>query len=252
MDSLQIYNRDLLFGSNSNIISSSPTTYPLPHELAGSTLFDLSSLLLFVMYIYLLYYFRGYIFASIRSIFHDSTDEKLIEESGFIFNRYVIVSSIMGLLTLGLLSIKFIYELLPLESGFATLPIHIDILLAIYLSIIICIRIFQISIIRLCCLVIDSPSLSHCLLRHNRLNLTIVSLIILPFFLLISQFSFSESPIIVISTLILLIGAIILHIYRSCKFFIRENISILYTILYLCIVDLFPISFMVLLIVKHL
>lgn len=201
-------------------------------------------------YAVLIYYFRGYISALLGIFTKDSYTEKLMEEQGFLFARFLNVLSFIGIMTATI----FVVKLMDMNFGseiILGLPywsiwmISLATLLAV--SAIDAYRKIMLNIVGRIGSVF---SIAYPLKRLLGLIFGVGAVVITPVVFLVA---FSNGIVqnivfyIVVSELLLLL---IFMLYKTYMLFVEQNVSIFYWFLYLCIVEAFPITLFVLLVLR--
>lgn len=247
---------EALFGTASAIVPASaprPADRPAP---TGNIPFQCFVLLLAATFAVLIYRNLGDIGSLLGRAFHDSTSRKrLAEESGGTgFSRFLHIASTLGLLIAGILAVRFAAPLLrelPLDGPLAPLAPAAPLILALAVSALGAIIIlYQRILLRSVAVITVSQSLVAQLILLKRIYFALTVLIAAPVvFLLIlaprSDATFWNYLLIAESVI-----AVILYLKESLHLFISKNFSIFHWFLYLCGVELFPLSLIWLLVVR--
>ncbi len=199
----------------------------------------------------LVYYFRPY-FHTLFNLFRSKLYvEKLLDEQSYLFDLFLRTTTICGLLLCSITVIRFA-DLFAGQAIAATLPPGVIYSASIILWCLAClVALFHYGLLKLCGNVTLSSDFTNRLLQLKQLLFSIATLLLAPTILL---FALTPGSAGIALGYILggeIIGVVLLLLYQTWRLFIEQNISILQWILYLCAVEIFPISFLVVVLSKN-
>ncbi len=93
--------------------------------------------------------------------------------------------------------------------------------------------------------VTQSDSFARSLLHLRKIHFTMFGVIVVPVMLLYSSFGGEWDTAFLYTCLFMTAGVVFVYLWKSCVLFVGQKISILYWFLYLCTVELFPISLVI-------
>lgn len=247
---------EALFGTASSIVPAQAPPIadrPAPTE---NIPFQCFVLLLAATFAVLIYRNLGDVGSLLGRAFHDSTSRKrLSEESGGTgFSRFLHIASTLGLLIAGLLAVRLggpLLRLFPLDGPLATLAPAAPLLLALAVSALGAIIIlYQRIILRSVAVITVSQPLVAQLILLKRIYFALAVFIASPVVFLLILAPHNDAT--VWSYLLIAESAIaaILYLKESLHLFLSKNFSIFHWFLYLCGVELFPLSLIWLLFVR--
>lgn len=220
-------------------------------HLYDSPIYQIIVLCCFLGYCFLVYYFRGYIGDLISAVKSKLFENKILDEQSYTFTLFMNCVTALGFLSLGVVIIKYIDIFAGKEVAYA-LPIWgVHLLAPVVTAAITLIAIYQrIVVIGVGKLTFTSQFTDR-LLYLKKLIFSTYIVISLPFVMLLAL---NSSPIQNLVSYLFVGITIILIIFMLCKtytLFIEQNVSILHWFLYLCSVEIFPISLCVLIVIKN-
>lgn len=244
-----------VFGNNSalgvNLTLTSLPQRTVAADQQNNFLLDGILVLLFFSFTILVYRFRDYISTLFKAASVEGHINNLADEQSISFRLFITLSNLMGLVSILALGIKY-YLVWSAEAGPNTIPANIDryiipIMIGIIVSIIIYRRILYFIIVQI---TLQGDLISK-LSYFNRILFALLSVIVTPLALIIG-FSGTESQS-GVSTfgIIVLIMLILYYIFKSYTFFISRKVSSLQWFLYLCAIEIWPISFYILLALRN-
>lgn len=233
-----------LFGSESCTVQPAGIERPVGESLTDNAVFQGFVLLLAATYATLLYRNLGDVKTLLSRIFRDTASSKRIAEepgsSGF--SRFLNVTTAIGMLFMGVIVVKYGDTLLSAELSRA-LSHGAVLALSLLATLAWCgVVIFQAVIIRIIAAVtLSQPFIAQLsLLRRTYFALGVI--ITSPTLLLFALCPRGTGGAWFIVGAVELIITAVLYLRESLNLFISKKISILLWILYLCTVEVFPIS----------
>ena len=233
-----------LFGHESCLVQPERIERPAGASLTDNAVFQGFVLLLAATYATLLYRNLGDVKTLLNRISRESASgERLSEEPGASgFSRFLNVSTAIGMLFMGVIVVKYGDTLMPPELGKAlshgaVLALSLLATLAWFLIIL-----FQSSAIRIAgAITLSQPFIAQlALLRRTYFALAVI--VSSPTLLLFALCPRGTGGAWFIISAVELIITAVLYLRESLNLFISKKISILHWFLYLCTVEVFPIS----------
>ena len=233
-----------LFGHESCLVQPERIERPAGASLTDNAVFQGFVLLLAATYATLLYRNLGDVKTLLNRISRESASgERLSEEPGASgFSRFLNVSTAIGMLFMGIIVVKYGDTLMPPELGKAlshgaVLALSLLATLAWFLIIL-----FQSSAIRIAGAITLSQDFITQLALLRRTYFALAVLITSPPLLLFALCPRGTGGVWFICVAVELIITAVLYLKESLNLFISKKISILHWFLYLCTVEVFPIS----------
>lgn len=233
-----------LFGSQSITVQPQNLERPVGDSLTDNAVFQGFVLLLAATYATLLYRNLGDVRLLLTRISRDSTSGKrFAEEPGVSgFSRFLNITTAIGMLFMGVIVVKYGDTLMPPELGHAlshAAVLALSLLATLAWAVII---LFQSAAIRIAgAITLSQPFIAQlALLRRTYFALAVI--ISSPTLLLFALCPRGTGGAWFIISAVELIITAVLYLRESLNLFISKKISILHWFLYLCTVEVFPIS----------
>lgn len=233
-----------LFGGESCTVQPAGLERPVGESLTDNAVFQGFVLLLAATYATLLYRNLGDVKTLLSRISRDTASSKHItEEPGSNgFSRFLHVTTAIGMLFMGVIVVKYGDTLMPVELG-RTLSHGAVLVLSLLATLAWCgVVIFQASLIRIIgAVTLSQPFIAQItLLRRTYFSLGVI--VTSPTLLLFALCPRGTGGAWFIVGAVELIITAVLYLRELLNLFISKKISILLWILYLCTVEVFPIS----------
>ncbi|MBQ8470571.1 MAG: DUF4271 domain-containing protein [Alistipes sp.] len=242
---------EALFGVHSEQ-ASIPFAHAEPHAHTATTGFGLLVVALLCLYATLLYRHIGDVRLLLAHItLPGSSGERLQEDSGSSFSRFLTICGWLGIVLAGASIIYFTNDAIPnawmgLMPQWSALVAALGVILAILVLLI-----YQTGITALIGLLTFSQPLIEQLWMVKRLLFALLTILCAPPLLLLVLTPQGGGGFwlwIVVSELLI---SLVLYLHETRMLFISKKISILHWFLYLCTVEIFPISLLWLLALRH-
>lgn len=242
-----------VFGDASTLVEPN---FPTPLRSAAPT--DNAPLQAFVLVlaaVYAIFAFRNFndIATLLNRIFHDaSPGKRLTEEFGNSgFSHVLRMSNFIGLLAIGLPAVKFGEALIPhLPDGLLADCIGLILAFAASIAAGVIILYQRIILHSTAAITVSQPFIAN-ILQLKRTCFALTALFTLPVILLLVLANPDTAKYWGYLFIALSALAIILYLKESLALFLSKNLSILHWFLYLCTVDIFPLSLFWLLITRE-
>lgn len=241
-----------IFGPRS-VQASMPFDHAAPTDPLSTPAYHGAGLLLLLCYGILLYRHlddAGRLLARLRH--NQASEKRRYEDSGSSYTRFLRISTVLGLLTAGLAVVRLTAGCLPPQAVGAlprTLALLCSLATAAALGLVLLYRRGLTAGIGV--LTYTTPLVERLWLvkRHTSALLTIVLLPPLLFWLLAPQEGGGGWFVVII---IELLAVLALYLRETLLLFLSKKISILHWFLYLCVVEIFPLSLLILLAARYL
>lgn len=218
--------------------------------LTDNWVFRLLVLLVFIGYCYTIYYFREPVSVLLKIGKSRLYGEKLMEEHGYMFSFFLRTALGVGWLAVSLLSVRCVEmsgsPLLDLLPEWAVPLSAVGIGVAIWLIVG-----FQRLVLCVAGNLVRDISFTGYLLYLRRLLAVLFVILSVPVMLLLML---NEGPSVDIVLYVLIVECFtffLFWLYKTREFFLAQNVSILHWFLYLCGVEIFPVSVFVLLALRN-
>ncbi|MFQ7386674.1 MAG: DUF4271 domain-containing protein [Alistipes sp.] len=243
---------DKVFGPASTLVPARILPAAPAPSLTENPVFQGFVLLLAATYAILLYRNLGDIRLLLTRVSHDTaTGKRLMEDPGGSgFSHFLNVATAIGILFVGVMTVKYGDSLIP-DSLIETLPQGAVLALSLLATFAcLCVGIFQRGVVRLAgAVTLSQPFISQVVLL-KRTYFTLAVIVTSPVLLLFALCPRGTGGVWFCIIVIELIVTAILYLREVLNLFISKKVSILHWILYLCIVEVFPVSLLWLLVAR--
>ena len=200
------------------------------------------SIAILVSYALVMYLFSGEFALVVRQFKSGGTESEFKESHNRGYMMFNLLAHIMGVLSLSVAFTKLFCVKMP-ESGLQFLPQWFLPMTCLAVgALVVAVMYYQRLLLKLSGLLTLGSEFVSSLLHRKSAHFTLASVIIAPVLLLYSGFRRGWDEVFLYVSVILAIIFLFNFLYRTCTLFVGQKISILYWFLYLCIVELFPIS----------
>ena len=218
--------------------------------LTDNWMFRLLVVLVFIGYCYTIYYFREPVSVLLKIGKSRLYGEKLMEEHGYMFSFFLRTALGVGWLAVSLLSVRCAEmsgsPLLDLLPEWAVPLSAVGVGVAIWLIVG-----FQRLVLRVAGNLIRDTSFTGHLLYLRRLLAVLFVILSVPVMLLLVVNEGSSADIVLYVLIAECVIFFLFWLYKTREFFLAQNVSILHWFLYLCGVEIFPVSVFVLLALRN-
>lgn len=233
-----------VFGPASTLVPARVLPAAPTPSLTENPVFQGFVLLLAATYAILLYRNLGDIRLLLTRISHDTaTGERLMEDPGGSgFSRFLNIATAIGILFVGVMTVKYGDSLIP-DSLIETIPQGAVLglsLLATFACL--CVGLFQRGVVWLAGAVTLSQPFVSQLMLLKRTYFTLGVIVTVPALLLFALCPRGTGDVWFCIIVIELLATAFLYLRETLNLFLSKKISILHWILYLCTVEVFPIS----------
>lgn len=234
-----------IFGSQSTLVQTDPDSLTEP-PLTDNALLQGFVLLLAVTYVLLLYHNMLDIRTLLSRVFHDSSagsgERRFEDPSSSRYARFMRTTSIIGILFVGILVVKYsqpFIDELPLEQlSFAAEFVTSLAISAVFLLVIG----FQGTLLRLVgALTLTQPLLTQ-LRQLRKLYFSTAVVLVSPALLLLTLSPSYTSALWFSLIVVALAVTLFLYLRETLTLFLAKKVSFVHWILYLCGIELFPVS----------
>lgn len=233
-----------VFGSASMIVPARPLPAAPAPSLTDNPVFQGFVLLLAATYAMLLYRNLGDIRLLLTRISHDTaTGERLMEDPGGSgFSRFLHLATAIGMLFVGVMTVKYGDSLIS-DSLIGTIPQGAVLALSLLATLACTVMVlFQLAALRLTgAVTLSQPFISQLvLLKRTYFSLGVI--VTVPALLLFALCPKGTGELWFYVIVIELLATAFLYLRETLNLFLSKKISVLHWILYLCTVEVFPIS----------
>ena len=235
---------DKVFGPASTLVPARILPAAPAPSLTENPVFQGFVLLLAATYAILLYRNLGDIRLLLTRVSHDTaTGKRLMEDPGGSgFSHFLNVATAIGILFVGVMTVKYGDSLIP-DSLIETLPQGAVLALSLLATFAcLCVGIFQRGVVRLAGAVTLSQPFVSQLMLLKRTYFTLGVIVTVPALLLFALCPRGTGDVWFCIIVIELLATVFLYLRETLNLFLSKKISILHWILYLCTVEIFPIS----------
>lgn len=241
------------FGSDSQLLADSTgVTRPLT-EFSWIESYAYEALIvgIFILFCHLLYRYRESLFELFKMQAMRVPLEKSYEEQSLFFKSFLRLSLLLSAFLIGAILIRLSAALgVPILAPPLS-RVEVNALVPLLLLLIGWIASYRYVAVRLIGAVTQSTSFFDYCRFMSRLHWALASALITPFFLATALHESLISQVLLWVVCGLLGLLLLIYLARSCRFFIQRGVSILQWFLYLCAVEIFPISLPLVLVLRQ-
>lgn len=233
---------------NANLFTNTHTSIEVPsgralqnqHPLSSTIVYQGLLVLLFLVFFYVTYVYREILGVLAKVVLRRSYLQRLYRERSNLFKQFMRKITMVGGLMVALLAVRVAEKFLPITDLELEYPWAIP-LMAIVLTL--AIYIYRILVIRIIAFVGDEALFfkEHSYIVNMFWVLGVM--LVTPIFVFWGGFTLDSSNNLMFEVLGVIVGLnVLMCLCRSYLFFVGQKVSNLQWILYLCAVDLFPLS----------
>lgn len=242
-----------LFGAASTLVGGEDLpSDAFPELLTHSIAFQVAVLLLAAFYLLLLYTNASEVRMLIDGFSFDSNvAQRTLGKQGIVHSHFLRRCCILGVAGLGVLIVKLCDELLPAGVFTALNPLWRELFGFGAVSVVGAVVLLQTLVMWSVGQVTLSQSFVSMLFSVKQVHFSLMTLVCLPFILLFVLCPGSMGWWWMYLTFIVVALAALLYLREIHSLFILKNISNLHWFLYLCTIEIAPVTFAVLMLIKH-
>ena len=216
----------------------------------SSVAFQTSVIALLVVYVLLIYRFRSDIVALLSN--HKALREEIENSSqGSIYGRFFSTTVGVGLLLSAIMVVKGA-DLVPAMASGVIAPSWIyTIAVPAVLIVTMVVLAVQIALLWVIGGVAMCSDVTSMLLRLRKISFSIFAILCAPSVLLYALSEIGQSKVFLYLIVAEVITFLVIFLYETFVLFVSKKISVLHWILYLCTVELFPVSLIVLTVMRE-
>lgn len=237
-----------IFGSGSQLVSSVHGQLPPReidlHLLVDNWVYELFIFGLVIFFCYLFYFYRSSMVRLVKEGFR----EKIFEENAMVFRRFLSYCMIMGMMLLSVMAVKFIdyFDVMPQLPEIIP-PWAFLLACPAVMAVLVLLRYYRVFIGKVMGGVAMNASFFEKYNFLSRISFAIFTILLTPLMLIFSMalgpgYRFFAWILLIISAL-----SYIIFLVRSFIYFRRNKVSVLQWFLYLCAVEFFPVSLVIIL-----
>lgn len=221
-----------------------------PH-LTDSYAYQGVVLAVFMVFCYLIHSYRSSIGIVFKILTGRVSSDKIYDEYPLFFRKFLSWAALWGMLLIGGLLIRYggLYGVegwLPRQIPFATDLVCLAVLLAAA-----AVAVYRKIVTRIIGGVIRNDLFFEKLRFTIRIFSSFIYILLTPLFLVVALTEGPGIDRLLHGTAVFAAALYLLYLAKSYRFFVARDVSILQWILYLCAVELFPISFFVLVVARN-
>lgn len=236
-----------MFGSKTELVTQSidaPTQTPLVNAvLTDNTVYQVSLIMLFILFFANTYRYSELLGLLLKVITRKSFLERLYSERSNLFKQYMRNTTIIGGVLIALLAVR-VFQGYFIEQSLEFLE-DAQMLTLAAMAIVILISLYRFIITRILAIISNQVDFFK---KHNYISniyWVVGTNLIAPLFIFGANYHNLTGEIILEIILLFSVFTLILYLYNSFLFFIKQKVSNLQWILYLCAVDIFPVSLII-------
>ena len=246
------WQNDLLYGPHSERIIESIIAQPdsTIRLLTDNPIFQTILVILSLLYLFLLYRYHEPIRLFCSVVLNRKKEEKTFADPGRQFEQFLFCSILLGILSFGCTATRLLglfvstFEITTLPPVFrTTLSLSIALSTALVIAL-------QCGITDAVGRLTFSTEITTHLIRLKQLFLASIGLVLTPFVLLSLNEGAGWDNFMTYLYLSIICITYFIFLYKTCVLFIQRNVSLLHWILYLCGVEIFPVSLIACILLK--
>ena len=221
--------------------------------LADNIFLRISVLVLFIAYMAIIARYMGHILAISSLTRGRSYVEKLLNDQNYSFERFVTISNFIGYLIISVTIIKW-FDVMTSRGGevFSELPEWLPLTgVGILWIVLILVGLFQKTVLKTTGHIILNRRFTDKIIYLRRLTISFLAVLTAPFVLMLALAPPAAAKILLIIVLIEYCAFVLFFLFRSWMLFIEQKISIFYWFLYLCAVEVFPLTVPVAIVLRN-
>ncbi len=219
--------------------------------LAGNGWFQILAIVVLALWCWMIYYFRGQAAMCLRSLVNFKPEDKFTAEHGHLYNGFVNFAVTITVAALGIMVVKTVSAVADPQS-IALLPRWFvppaALMVAAAAAAII---VLQFGVLQLIGKLTLAEELTGAVVQTKKLHLAAAAILAVPPIILYTGLNPVWDTIlgyVIIAEVVAITAAFTV---KTCILFMGQKVSLLVWILYLCAVEIFPVSLVVLLVVKN-
>lgn len=193
-----------------------------------------------VCYIIVLYYFKGYVSALVEVFVKKNYTEKLTEEQSYLFSTFLRSLYGLGVVVCGICAVKVISVVS--QGTLAINPPVMYVVTLVVTLVVLLISLYRMMALKMIGNIGSVFVIAQPIKRLSSVVLGASTLVLAPTILLVALTEGIIQDIGLYIVAFELICVAIFYLYKSYLLFVEQNVSIFYWFLYLCIVEAFPIT----------
>ncbi len=237
------------FGPGSRL-SAGASGYPRPLETASwidNYAYEALVVGVFITFCFLVYRYRDNLLALFKMQTMGQPLEKMYEEQTLFFKSFLRIALLLSGLLLSALAIRLL-ALFPPDVAFSTLGFNLAVpAILVCVALVMLYRYLMNGVIGT---LTQNPDFFACYRFMGRVWSALGSVSLVPLFLIAALYEAPAARGVLYLLLALLAVLLLGYLGNSLRFFVQRNVSILQWILYLCAVEIFPLSLLLFLFLR--
>ena len=235
-----------IFGAASVVVESRPSETQsvrfVSEKMTESIAYHGVVLIVFILLAYLIHSYRSSLVLAFKVQAGRMSEGKVYDEQSLIFKKFLTRSRWFCVLLISGLLVR-VGTWFQAESWLPdAIVLRSDLLVLGVIAMVSAIAVYRWGVMKIVGKIIRNESFFN-MLRFSNSIISIASCLVLaPFFLIVGLSDNAAIDNILYATIILAVGLYMLYLTKSYRFFAARNVSILQWILYLCTVEIFPLS----------
>ncbi len=248
----EVWDAAAVYGAQSvKLVQETAGTADALGLLTGNGWFQILSLVVLGLWCWMIYYYRGQAAMCLKSLVIFKAEDKFTAEHGHLFNRFVNYAVAVMVAATGIMVVKIVSEtvdpqVLAFLPGWFVPPAAI--MVAALAAAIIAL---QFGILKLAGGLTFSEELTAELVQTKKMHLAAAAVVAVPAIILFTGLNPVWDTILEYLIIAEVVAIATAFTVKTCILFVRQKVSLLVWILYLCAVEIFPLSLAVLMAVKN-
>ena len=219
--------------------------------LTGNGWFQIAALVVLALWCWMIYYFRDQAGMCLKSLVNFKSEDKFTAEHGHLYNSFVNFAMAVTVAAAGIMVVKIVLPTVG-PQALAMLPEWFVPPAAIFVAALAAgIIAIQFGVLKLTGELTFSENLTDELTQAKKLHLAAAAVVVVPPVILYTGLNPVWDTILGYVIIAEVFAIATAFTAKTCILFVRQKVSLLVWILYLCAVEIFPLSLAVLLVVKN-
>ena len=232
-----------------NLVGSGPDNLPLTlfadHLLTDSLVFKLAVLLCFVGYCITLYLYRQQSYLLLGVFRSKLYVDNMLGERNYTFDNFLNSMVVIGVLTLSLAVVKVADIMIGTDIPDMLPGLAVSLLAPLVWTLFGVVFFCQNLLLKAAGTLTYSHKFIVQLRYLRKICFSVFAVLLTPFFLMFSMAAAGNGATILFAIITILVSVmVVFYVARTCMLFVDEKISKLYWFLYLCGVEIFPFTFL--------
>lgn len=250
--SMGIWDSAAVYGTESvRIAETAVETAAGLGPMAGNTWVQMLSLIVLCLWCWMIYWFRDQVSICLKSLVKFKSEDKHTAEHGHLYNGFVNFAAGVMIAAAGIMVVKTASDTVDVQQ-LSMLPGWFTPTAAILVAVLVAaVTALKFVILELAGKLTFSEEMTGKLVQAKKSHIAAVAALAVPPILLYSGLNPIWDGVLVYIIVIEVVAVVAIFVIKTCILFVQQKVSLLIWFLYLCAVEILPLSLAVLLVVKN-